>query len=157
MRVRTTRNDYGSGIAASLGAEVVFMAIMMGLSKAQGKDPWHITRAPASLVMGPAATHPPGFYAPDVTRGLAMHAILSVLVGAAYVELLKRSNLSPVAGGVITGEVLYTLGTYILPNVFPRWLSPMAKSKKERVVAAGTHALYGITFGLFYQALRPVK
>lgn len=148
------RHGYASAIAASLGAEVVFVGVTMGLSQLQGKDPWHITRAPASLLVGPAATHPAGFHASDVALGLAMHLVLGVLVGVAYAELLRRFPLPPVVAGLLAGGLLYTLGTYVLPELFPYWFSPMEKGPRERGMAAATHALYGLAFGLLYGAFR---
>lgn len=125
---------------------------MMGLAAAQGKDPWHVTRAPASLLIGPDAVHPAGFVAPDVALGLAMHAVLGALVGVLYAALLPRLRLSPVAGGLVAGGVLYLLGSWVLPTLFPVWLSAMSKAPVERLVAAATHAVYGVVFGLAYRA-----
>ena len=72
-----TQPDYRAGITASLIAEGAFVALMMGLVAARGKDPWKITRASASLVFGPGVAEPPGFVPGHVAPGLSMHVTYS--------------------------------------------------------------------------------
>lgn len=147
------RGDYRAGITASLVAETAFVGLMMGLMAARGKDPWKITRASASLVFGPEVAEPSGFVPADVARGLTMHVTYSVIAGALYTALLPRLRLSPVQGGLVTGAVLYALGSYILPAALGDWVEPMKKSPKEKAMTALTHAFYGVVFGLAYQQL----
>ena len=145
------RGDYRAGITASLVAEMAFAGLMMGLMAARGKDPWKPTRASASLVFGPEVAEPPGFVPADVARGLTMHVTYSVIAGGLYAALLPRLRLSPVQGGLVTGGVLYALGSYILPATLGDWVEPMKKSPKEKAMTAVTHAFYGVVFGLAYE------
>lgn len=147
------RGEYWAGITASLVAETAFVGLMMGLMAARGKDPWKITRASASLVFGPGVAEPPGFVPGDVARGLSMHVIYSVMAGGLYAALLPKLRLTPVQGGLVTGGVLYALGSYILPATLGDWLEPMKKSPKEKAMTAVTHAFYGVVFGLVYDRL----
>lgn len=59
------RVNYRAGVIASLTAEAVFTATMMGLLHLRGKDLWNVTRASASLVFGPEVARPPGFVPGD--------------------------------------------------------------------------------------------
>jgi hypothetical protein len=145
--------DYAAGIAASLTAEAVFLATMMGLARTQERDPWKVTRASASLVLGPEIAEPPGFVPGDVARGLSMHLTYSVIAGGLYAALLPRLQLTPVQGGLVTGGVLYALGSYILPGTLGDWVEPMKKSPKEKAMTAVVHAFYGVVFGLTYKNL----
>jgi hypothetical protein len=145
--------DYRAGITASLVAEVAFIGIMMGLMAARGKDPWKVTRASASLVFGPSVAEPPGFVPGDVAKGLSMHMTYSVIAGGLYAALLPRLQLTPVQGGLVTGGVLYALGSYILPGTLGDWVEPMKKSPKEKAMTAVVHAFYGVVFGLTYKNL----
>lgn len=144
---------YAAGIAASLVAEAVFVTTMMGIMKLRGKDPWKVTRASASLVFGPAVAQPPGFVPGDVARGLSMHVTYSVTVGGLYAALLPQLRLTPIQGGLVTGSVLYALGSYILPATLGGRVEPMKKSPKEKAMAAVMHAFYGVVFGLAYGQL----
>lgn len=148
-----TRGHYGAGVAASLVAETAFVLLTMALAFVRGRDPWHVTRAPASMLVGPAAADPPGFAAGDVALGLATHGAMAVAVGLAYAALLPRLRWSPVAGGLLTAAVLYVIGFWILPALWPHWLSPMRLPMPERLVSAATHAAYGVVFGVAYRAL----
>jgi hypothetical protein len=147
------REGYGAGVAATLVAEAAFVALTMGLIKARGKDPWEPTRASASLVFGPKVARPPGFVPGDVARGLSMHVTYSLIAGVIYAALLPRLRLSPVRGGLITGEVLYSLGSVILPATLGEWVEPMKKSPKENAVQVLTHAFYGVILGAVYDNL----
>lgn len=153
MSGTSLRADYGAGITASLIAETAFVALMMGLMTARGKDAWKPTRASASLVFGPGVAEPPGFVPADVARGLSMHVTYSVIAGGLYAALLPRLRLTPTQGGLVTGGVLYALGSYILPAMLGEWVEPMNKSPKEKVMTAMTHAFYGVVFGLAYREL----
>ena len=153
MSRASARPNYRAGVTASLVAETAFVALMMGLLAARGKDPWKITRASASLVFGPGVAEPPGFVPGDVARGLSMHVTYSVIAGGLYAALLPRLRLSPVQGGLVTGGVLYALGSYILPAALGDWVEPMKKSPKEKAITAVTHAFYGVVFGAVYDQL----
>jgi hypothetical protein len=147
----TASPDFAAGIAASLTAEAAFLATMMGLARMQEKDPWKVTRASASLGFGPEVAEPPGFVPGDVARGLSMHLTYSVIAGGLYAALLPRLRLTPVQGGLVTGGVLYALGSYILPETLGEWVEPMQKSPKEKAMTAVVHAFYGVVFGLTYR------
>lgn len=145
--------DYRSGIASSLVAEAVFVAVGMGMLYLRGGDPWHIVRASASLVFGPDVASPPDFVPGDVARGAGMHVAYSLVTGAVYATLLPRLRLTPVQGGLVAGGVLYLLGTWLLPAALGDWVAPMRKSGAEKIVAAGMHVLYGVVFGVAYRVI----
>jgi hypothetical protein len=147
---RRIRPHYLAGVAASLAAEVVFIAMVMMVSWLRGKDPWMVTRMPGSFVLGPDAVRPPGFEPGDVLIGMLAHLLLGVLVGLIYAALRPRLGVSPVAGGLITGGILYALGFWILPVLFPGWLSPFWLPPTEKVLQVVAHAVYGWVFGMAF-------
>lgn len=144
---------YRAGVYASLIAEAVFMAMVAMVSLLRGMDPWMVTRVPASFILGPDAVEPPGFVAGDVALGMFMHVVLSIIVGVSYAALLPRLRLSAIAGGLITGAVLYILGFWLLPILFPDQLSPFWLPAVGKALQAMAHAVYGVVFGLAYARL----
>ncbi len=147
------RPRFAAGIAASLAAEAVFALMVAAVSALRGMDPWRVVRMPASFVAGPSAVEPPGLVAGDVAAGLAMHVGLAVLVGVVYAALLPRVGVSPVAGGLIAGAVLYALGFWILPLSFPTWLAPFWLPPAGKALQAVAHAVYGVAFGVAFRRL----
>ncbi|MFW6084483.1 MAG: hypothetical protein ACODAA_04660, partial [Gemmatimonadota bacterium] len=115
---------YGAGVLASLIAEVVFVGLAAAMAAVRTGDPWTPVRLPGALLLGPAAVRPSGFVAGDVVVGAAMHLWLGVLVGLLYAALLPRLGVSPLGGGLIAGLVLYLLGFWVLPQLYPDWLAP---------------------------------
>lgn len=148
------RVNYSAGVMASLVAEAVFIVMAAMVSWIRGMDPWMVTRVPAAFLLGPAAVQPPGFVAGDVLLGLLMHLWMGILVGLIYAALLPRLGLSPVAGGLITAVVLYLMGFWLLPLLFPVWLAPFWLPPVGKVLQALAHAVYGVVFGLAYSRLR---
>lgn len=147
------RVDYTAGVFASLVAEVVFMSMVAVVAALRGMDPWMVVRVPASFLIGPNAVQPPGFVAGDVALGLMLHILLAVIVGLIYAALLPRLGLHPVTGGIITGAILYVLGFWLLPLLFPDWLAPFRLPPTDMVLQALAHAAYGVTLGLVYGRL----
>lgn len=150
------RPRYGAGVIASLVAEAVFIAIVMMASWLRGTDPWMVTRMPGSFLLGPDAVRPPGFEPGDVLIGMLAHLGLGILVGLLYAALRPRLGVSPVAGGLITGGILYALGFWILPLAFPEWLAPFSLPPMEKMLEAVTHAVYGWVFGVVFARLTRV-
>lgn len=147
---------YGAGVTASLVAEAVFIVMVMMVSRLRGKDPWRVTRMPGSFALGPDAVRPPGFVPEDVLIGMLTHLWLGVLVGLVYAALRPRLGVSPVAGGLITGGILYALGFWILPLTFPEWLSPFWLPATEKLLQVVAHAVYGWVFGVAFARLAGV-
>jgi hypothetical protein len=148
-----TRPRYAAGVTASLIAEAVFIAVNMPILAVMGKDVWAVARMPGSLVAGPSVMEPPGFVPADVLLGLAMHAGLGIIVGVLYALLLPRLRLTPIAGGLLAGAVLYVLGFLILPAAFPEWLAPFRVPLVMHLIEVVTHAIYGVVFGWSYLRL----
>jgi ribose/xylose/arabinose/galactoside ABC-type transport system permease subunit len=145
------RPRYRAGIAASLIAEAVFIAMVAMVALLRGRDPWMVARVPASFLLGPDAVQPPGFVPRDVLLGLGMHLALGVLVGVIYAALLPRLGVSPVVGGLITGAVLYALGFWVSPLLFPVWLAPFWLPPTGKMLQGVAHAVYGVVFGLAFR------
>lgn len=152
--IMPSRVNYSAGVVASLVAEAVFIAMVAMVSWVRGMDPWIVTRVPASFLLGPDAVHPPGFVAGDVLLGMLMHLAMGILVGLIYAALLPRLGLSPVAGGLITAAVLYAMGFWLLPLLFPVWLAPFWLPPAGKMLQAVAHAVYGMVFGLVYRRSR---
>lgn len=150
---RLSRPHYGAGVAASLIAEAVFILMVAMVSLMRGMDPWMVARMPGSFLLGPAAVQPPGFVADDVLLGLGMHLALGILVGLVYAVLLPRLDVSPVMGGIIAGAILYGLGFWLLPRLFPQWLAPFWLPPTGRFLQAIAHVVYGMAFGYSYRWL----
>lgn len=152
------RSHYGAGIGASLIAEAVFIVMVMMVAWVRGQDPWMVTRVPASFLLRPDAVQPPGLVPGDVVTGMLMHLLLAILVGVVYAALLPRLGLSPIAGGLITAFLLYTIGFWALPLAFPSWLAPFWLPPTGRALQAVAHAVYGVVFGFSYRSLaRPAE
>jgi hypothetical protein len=58
-----------------------------------------------------------------------------------------------VAGGLIAAAVLYLLGFWLLPLLFPVWLAPFWLPPVGRLLQVVAHAVYGVIFGLAYRRL----
>lgn len=144
---------YAAGVGASIVAESVFTAMVAAVAWLRGMDPWRVVRMPASLVLGPAAVDPPGFAAGDVLAGLLMHFLLGVLVGAVYGALLPRLGPSPIAGGLMTGAVLYGFEFWLLPHLFPARLAPFGLPPAGRALQAVAHVVYGVVLGVAYRRM----
>ncbi len=147
------RPNFRAGIAASLIAESVFILMVATVALLRGMDPWMVARVPGSLLLGPTAVQPAGFVPGDVAIGLLMHLSLGILVGLIYAALLPRLRISAIAGGLITGAVLYALGFWILPLLFPVWLAPFWLPPMQKMMQAVAHAVYGWLFGYAYSRL----
>lgn len=155
MRSPEPHPAYRAGVAASLIAEAVFILMVAVVSLLRGMDPWMVARMPGSFLLGPEAVQPPGYVPGDVLIGLLMHLALGIIVGVVYAALLSRLGVSPVTGGLITGAVIYALGFWLLPLLFPRWLAAFWLPPPEKVLEAVTHAVYGLVLGFAYRALEP--
>ena len=153
MSIVAVRSRFAAGVAASLVAEAVFMGMVAMVSMARGMSPWMVARMPASFLLGPGAVQPPGFAPGDVLIGLMMHLLLGVLVGLVYAALLPRLGVSPLAGGVITGAVLYALGFWLLPLLFPLWLAPFWLPPTGKMLQAAAHLVYGLVFGWTFRRI----
>lgn len=155
MQSPESRPHYRAGVAASLIAEAVFILMVAMVSLVRGMDPWMVARMPGSFLLGPQAVQPPGFVPGDVLVGLLMHLGLGILVGVIYAALLPRLGISPIAGGLIAGALLYALGFWVLPLLFPDWLAPFWLPPLEKVLEVVSHAVYGVVFGYAYGRLDP--
>jgi hypothetical protein len=153
MRLPEPRPDYRAGVAASLIAEAVFMLMVAMVSLLRGMDPWMVARVPGSFLLGPEAVQPPGFVPGDVLLGLLMHLALGVVVGIVLAMLLPRLAISPITGGLIAGAVLYGLGFWLLPQLFPRRLAPFWLPPVGRALQAVAHLVYGLVFGYAHRRL----
>lgn len=148
------RAHYRAGVVASLLAETGFILLEGIISPLLGMDPWMVVRMPGSFLLGPEAVEPAGLVTGDVMIGLLMHLSLAVLVGVLYAALLPRLRVSPVTGGLLAGAVLYVLGFWVLPLLFPVWLAPFWLPPLQKAMQAVTHLVYGWMFGYAYQRLR---
>lgn len=156
MPLSEERPDYRAGVGASLMAEVIFIIMVAVVALVRGRDPWMVTRVPGSFLLGPAAVEPPGFVPSDVLIGMLMHLWLGILVGLVYAALIPRLRLSPVVGGLIAGALLYALGFWLLPQLFPERLAPFWLPPTGRALQAMAHAVYGLVLGYAYgRLLRP--
>ena len=144
---------YRDGVVASLVAEAVFIAMVMMVSWIRGMDPWMVTRVPASFLVGSGAVQPPGFIPDDVLLGMLTHLWLAILVGLIYAAVLPRLGLSPVVGGLMAAALLYALGFWVLPLLFPVWLSPFWLPPMGKMLQVVAHAVYGWVFGIAFSRL----
>lgn len=78
---------------------------------------------------------------------------LGIVVGLLYALFLPRTGRSPVAGGLVAGAILYVLGFWALPLLFPAWLAPFRMPLAETALEAVLHAFYGWVFGASYARL----
>ncbi|AFZ69302.1 hypothetical protein [Deinococcus peraridilitoris] len=144
---------YTAGLLASLSAETAFILINALASALQGNSPWMVVRVPAVFMVGPDALEPAGFAGNDVLLGLFLHLVMSAAVGLVFAWLSAHLTISPVALGLVTAAVLFFFGFWLLPTLFPLWLSPFALSPKGMLVQTATHVVYGVVFGAAYRQL----
>lgn len=149
----SARPRFAAGVGASLTAEALFIGVVAMVALLRGTDPWRVARMPGAFVLGPSAVEPPGPVPADVLVGLLMHLLLGILVGLAYATLLPRLGLSPLTGGLIMAVLLYGLGFWALPLLFPAWLAPFWLPPVGRLLQATAHLVYGVVFGLSYRRL----
>lgn len=155
--IMASRVNFAAGVIASLVAEAVFIAMVAMVSAIRGMDPWMVTRVPASFLLGPAAVQPPGLVPGDVLIGMLMHLWMGIFVGLIYAALLPRLGVSPVVGGLMAGAVLYVMGFWLLPLLFPVWLAPFWLPTTGKVLQAVAHAVYGVVFGLAYHRIHTAR
>lgn len=129
------------------------MGMVAVASATRGMDPWRVVRMHGSLLIGPAAVEPPGFVTGDVVIGLLVHLWLAILVGVIYASLIPSIPIPPLLGGLVAGALLYVLGFWVLPLLFPEWLAPFWLPDTGKVLQAVAHAIYGLVFGFAFQRL----
>jgi hypothetical protein len=129
------------------------MAMVALVAALRDQDPWKVVRVPASFLIGPDATRPAGFVTGDVVLGLLMHLSFAVVVGVLYARLLPVLGLSPLAGGLVAGGLLYGFGFWLLPELFPGRLEPFRLPPAGKVLQAVAHLVYGVVLGFAYRAL----
>lgn len=143
-----------AGVSAAVLAEVVFTALVFGMRVLRGLDPWAAVKVPASFLIGPEAVRPVGFVPGDVALGVLAHLFFAGVVGSIYAAIVPRTALSPLAGGLLAGAILYGFGFWILPALFPDWLGPFSLPAEGRAGQALTHLVYGLALGFAYKRLR---
>lgn len=153
IRGRAWKRRHRAGILASLAAEVVFVSMVALAAKLMHEDPWKVVKVPAAFLLGPAAVRPPGFVLGDVLFGAVAHVAFALIIGLAFARGLSRLRLSPLAGGLLTGALLYAFGFWILPRLFPQWLAPFLLAPAELSLQALSHLIYGLVLVLVYSHL----
>jgi hypothetical protein len=143
---------FRAGVLAALAAEAVFVIMVAGSAWLRGIGPWRVFRMPASFVVGPEAVQPSGFAPGDILLS-ALHVLLSILVGLLYAFLLPRLGLSPLAGGLLAGLLLYLLGFWPLPLVLKDWLAPFWLPPVGRALQLVAHIVYGAALGASFRRL----
>ena len=144
---------YTAGVVASLFAEVVFTVLGVAISALRNEDVWSTVKMPGTLVLGSDRTQTGSLLTSEIGVGILVHVLLAVLVGMIYSALLPHLRISPISGGVATGLILYLLGLWILPAAFPHWLSSWRVPLIDLLIELGTHAIYGVVFGMTYSSL----
>lgn len=91
----------------------------------------------------------------SVAAGMGVHLAFSALVGALYGAAESRVDVNPVVGGLALGGAIFAM-TYpswgLLPQIGAQ--EPIFQSSIEKTaVPIGTHAVFGLTTALAFDAL----
>ncbi len=112
-------------------------------------SPWKVVKIPATFLLGPEAVDPVGFVLGDVLVGIGVHIGASV-VGMLFAWSLPRLRLAPLWSKLLGAGPLYLFGFWILPLLFPRWLSPYWLPPVGRLLQVMAHVFYGVVLGITY-------
>ena len=137
------------GALAGLIAGAVFMMMEMGLVALSGGSPWGPPRMIAAIVMGDGVLPPPAsFDLMILMAAMAVHLMLSVVIGIGFAFIAKRFGLvMAVVVGAVVGLALYLVNFYGMTAFFP-WFA-MARN----TISIVSHIAFGMVLGLSYRSL----
>lgn len=137
------------GALAGLIAGAVFMMMEMGLVALSGGSPWGPPRMIAAIVMGDGVLPPPAsFDLMILMAAMAVHMMLSVVIGIGFAFIAKRFGLVMAVGvGAVVGLALYVVNFYGMTAFFP-WFA-MARN----TISIVSHIAFGMVLGLSYRSL----
>lgn len=150
MHVETSsRSHLKAGALAGLIAGAVFMMMEMGLVALSGGSPWGPPRMIAAIVMGEGVLPPPAsFDLMIMMAAMAVHLMLSIVIGVGFAFIAKRFGLLMAVGvGAVVGLALYVLNFYGMTAIFP-WFA-MARN----TISIVSHIAFGMVLGLSYHRL----
>ena len=149
--------DWKAAVWAGLIAGIVFMMLEMALvGTVGGGSPWAPPRMIAGMAMGEGVLPPPAtFDAGIVAVGMAIHLLLSVVLGAVLGWIISRwrmNLLTAIIAGTLFGLVVYFVNFYLMTAIFP-WFG-MARG----AISIVAHAVFGLVLGWAYHAIaRPTS
>ncbi len=150
MHVETSsRSHLKAGALAGLIAGAVFMMMEMGLVALSGGSPWGPPRMIAAIVMGEGVLPPPAsFDLMIMMAAMAIHLMLSIVIGVGFAFIAKRFGLLMAVGvGAVVGLALYVVNFYGMTAIFP-WFA-MARN----TISIVSHIAFGMVLGLSYHRL----
>lgn len=150
MHVETSSRSYlKAGALAGLIAGAVFMMMEMGLVALSGGSPWAPPRMIAAIVMGEGVLPPPAsFDLMIMIAAMAVHFMLSIVIGAGFAFIARRLGLLMAVGvGAVVGLALYVVNFYGMTAIFP-WFA-MARN----TISIVSHIAFGMVLGLSYHRL----
>lgn len=150
MHVETSsRSHLKAGALAGLIAGAVFMMMEMGLVALSGGSPWAPPRMIAAIVMGEGVLPPPAsFDLMIMIAAMAVHFMLSIVIGVGFAFIAKRFGLLMAVGvGAVVGLALYVVNFYGMTAIFP-WFA-MARN----TISIVSHIAFGMVLGLSYHRL----
>ena len=150
MHVETSsRSHLKAGALAGLIAGAVFMMMEMGLVALSGGSPWGPPRMIAAIVMGEGVLPPPAsFDLMIMMAAMAVHLMLSIIIGVGFAFIAKRFGLLMAVGvGAVVGLALYVVNFYGMTAIFP-WFA-MARN----TISIVSHIAFGMVLGLSYHRL----
>lgn len=150
MHVETSsRSHLKAGAFAGLIAGAVFMMMEMGLVALSGGSPWAPPRMIAAIVMGEGVLPPPAnFDLMIMIAAMAVHFMLSIVIGLGFAFIAKRFGLLMAVGvGAVVGLALYVVNFYGMTAIFP-WFA-MARN----TISIVSHIAFGMVLGLSYHRL----
>ena len=150
MHVETSsRSHLKAGALAGLIAGAIFMMMEMGLVALSGGSPWGPPRMIAAIVMGEGVLPPPAsFDLMILIAAMAVHLMLSIVIGVGFAFIAKRFGLLMAVGvGAVIGLALYVVNFYGMTAIFP-WFA-MARN----TISIVSHIAFGMVLGLSYHRL----
>lgn len=150
MHVETSsRSHLKAGALAGLIAGAVFMMMEMGLVALSGGSPWGPPRMIAAIVMGEGVLPPPAsFDLMIMMAAMAVHLMLSIVIGVGFAFIAKRFGLLMAVGvGTVVGLALYVVNFYGMTAIFPWFV--MARN----TISIVSHIAFGMVLGLSYHRL----
>jgi len=149
-----TGMDWKRGAIAGLVAGLVFVIVeMMLVPTVGGGEMWGPPRMMAAIALGKGVLPPPAtFDAGIVMAGMAVHFVLSAVLGVIYAAIanaLKLSAAMSLIVGAVFGLVVYLVNFYGSTALFP-WFA-MARTP----ITLFSHLVFGAVLGWMLRA-RPV-
>jgi hypothetical protein len=138
-------NRLTAGTVGGLLGGTLMAAFSMSVSMLQGPGMWMPVKLIGGVVLGSRAVNRPGsFDVRPILMGLAVHAVVSVILGILFA--LLSSRLPPVTlilYGVVYALVIWLVALFLVLPV----VDPLLVNNTNPALFALSHMMYGLSLG----------